>query len=366
MMEAHMTFEAGPTSTSVSTPSFGMDAGVTADQAIALLPETAQSRLIALRQRKADLHAAMPSFEDIHDLAATKARHANRIADLTRRKTEGGFGLDASALQVVTERRQLERAEKELTRLSQLKEIRAARWQAAAQLERSVVEWVTSGGVPVGCVVEPVEDAPISELLKKGETINDGVDRYRNRLREFRADAHRVRSSAFPSADVKAKFRQQISQLAETGRPDVDAAIEHFQPVSFAMTTLQSMVHNSEAPAIGFTETIDALGLVCFLFGDQVIARVEAEIDQAADDKSALSEVERQNRLATIMVDALAIERLECALIFAAEAKGEVIDFRADTSAQSVLGVRLITAPYQAPNYDGHAFTVTQPFGGRR
>ena len=35
------------------------------------------------------------------------------------------------------------------------------------------------------------------------------------------------------------------------------------------------------------------------------------------------------------------IERSECSLIWAAEAKGEVIDFRPTTSPQAVLGVQL-------------------------
>jgi hypothetical protein len=38
----------------------------------------------------------------------------------------------------------------------------------------------------------------------------------------------------------------------------------------------------------------------------------------------------------------LQIERAEAAIIFAAEAQGEVIPFRADTSPMAVLGVRLV------------------------
>ena len=51
--------------------------------------------------------------------------------------------------------------------------------------------------------------------------------------------------------------------------------------------------------------------------------------------------------LATIGADALTIERAECALIWHAESKGEVLPFRADTSPLAVLGVRLVQAPYR-------------------
>jgi hypothetical protein len=66
---------------------------------------------------------------------------------------------------------------------------------------------------------------------------------------------------------------------------------------------------------------------------------------KVADDKAALSQQQREEMEAQISSDMLAIERAECALIWHAEANGEVIDFRSDTSPVAVLGVRLITAP---------------------
>ena len=53
----------------------------------------------------------------------------------------------------------------------------------------------------------------------------------------------------------------------------------------------------------------------------------------------------------------LMIERSECSLIWAAEAKGEVIDFRPTTSPQAVLCVRLDRQPDQeAPRHLTHQF----------
>ena len=51
---------------------------------------------------------------------------------------------------------------------------------------------------------------------------------------------------------------------------------------------------------------------------------------------------------AEISTSVLMIERSECSLIWAVEAKGEVIDFRPPTtSPQAVLGVRLDRQPDQ-------------------
>jgi hypothetical protein len=55
-----------------------------------------------------------------------------------------------------------------------------------------------------------------------------------------------------------------------------------------------------------------------------------------------LSQQQRERMEAQIMADALLAERGECSLIWAAEAAGEIIDFRFDTTPQSLLGVRLV------------------------
>jgi hypothetical protein len=104
-----------------------------------------------------------------------------------------------------------------------------------------------------------------------------------------------------------------MAQQFETGRPNVEGALGHFQPVTFATTTLRSVGCNTNSQgAVAFSEAFDPLALVCFLFRDQVIGKLSAEIDAVADDnKAALSEAERAKR--EVVADALVIERAECA-----------------------------------------------------
>jgi hypothetical protein len=69
---------------------------------------------------------------------------------------------------------------------------------------------------------------------------------------------------------------------------------------------------------------------------------------------------------ATIMIDALAIERQEVALIFEAERQGSIIEFRNDTSPQALLGVGLVTAPRQTSGTSPeHAWDVGYGNGKR-
>jgi hypothetical protein len=252
---------------------------------------------------------------------------------------------------VTTEQRKRERAETELARLETLRETRTARWTAVGALERNITDWLMHG-IPGDVVLESVADRPLSELLVKadGGRFDKAIERYRLRLRELGADLHRARSSPWPSSVAKAAATELITRLADAGQPNLDGAIEHNAPIAFAQARLTSTVYNVPTPgAIAFSEHFDALATMAWLWRDQMIAKLHAEIDAVADDVHARDHQQRETLEAQIASDMLSAERAECSLIWAADAKGEIIDFRNDTSSVAVLGVELRTVPQRAP-----------------
>jgi hypothetical protein len=97
------------------------------------------------------------------------------------------------------------------------------------------------------------------------------------------------------------------------------------------------------------------------LFKDQLLAKISAGLDEAADDKAALSQPQREEMEAQISSDMLAIERAEVACIWHAEAQNnEILDFRVDTSPQSLLGLRLVNRPRASPSGTSpeHAYDI--------
>jgi hypothetical protein len=74
------------------------------------------------------------------------------------------------------------------------------------------------------------------------------------------------------------------------------------------------------------------------------LAKINAGFDEIADDKVALSQAQREEAEARISADMLATERSECSLIWIAESRGEVIDFRSTTTPMAVLGVCTVAA----------------------
>jgi hypothetical protein len=69
----------------------------------------------------------------VREAAEAVTVHQRRISDLTRLKSEGGFGLSDDAGTVIAERKKLERAVAERDRQQALYEVRGARWDACAQ-----------------------------------------------------------------------------------------------------------------------------------------------------------------------------------------------------------------------------------------
>jgi hypothetical protein len=187
------------------------------------------------------------------------------------------------------------------------------------------------------------------------------------RVRELAAGRHRVNSSAWPSSLLKQEAKAQIQQWAEAATPDFDSMVEHHSPLVLPTVSVSSLVRGTETPALAFGEVIDPR-LVCWVLMDQLVAKVNAGLDEVADDKHALDQKQREEMLAQINMDYLAAERNEVACIWHAEAQqGEVIDLRSTTTAQAVLGLRLVNRPRAngSGTSAGHAFDVVMP-GQRR
>lgn len=153
--------------------------------------------------------------------------------------------------------------------------------------------------------------------LAKGEaSIIDANENRRRRVRELKADLHRLESAPYPSADAKRRLREQIAALAQRGA-QVSLLIEHAEgEIVWATRSLQSQVLNSERAAVAFAETPDTLTTLVWAIKDKIIAKLDQEIDAEADDPAALSAEARATQAAEVLLDLLDIERQESALVW--------------------------------------------------
>jgi hypothetical protein len=130
--------------------------------------------------------------------------------------------------------------------------------------------------------------------------------------------------------------------------------------IEFPTQRLASQVIGAEQRALAFTETADALAVICWLHRDALVKRLDAEIDAEADDKAALSHADREVRSAEVQCDILEQERLEAAAVWLAQSQGLLVEHRPDCSALAILGCRLITAPRASNGHTSpeHGFNV--------
>jgi hypothetical protein len=138
------------------------------------------------------------------------------------------------------------------------------------------------------------------------------------------------------SSHAKRLALEQISALAERGAPDVLGLIERGHLISWPERELQYALRQV---AISVEREFDPLALIAYLCRPQLIAAVNKEIDSLADDKSALSAKEREERAQTIQRDILEVEFEEESLVMQALENGLKIIRRSDADPRAVLGL---------------------------
>jgi hypothetical protein len=138
--------------------------------------------------------------------------------------------------------------------------------------------------------------------------------------------------------------------------------------IEFPRVLTRAQVHNvPKAPAaVAYTELVDPVALIAFLFSDFLIAALDREIDAEADDPSSLSSEARAKAEAETMGDLLAVERDESALLWEAQKQGLACEHRADCSPLAILQCRLITTPHAVPSLGSSLEHAIDFVGGRR
>ncbi|MGX1353003.1 hypothetical protein AB7M49_006612 [Bradyrhizobium elkanii] len=339
-----------PTGSVVASPLPGM-MQINATDAMDVLPPAAREQVEAMKLRAEELGALYrENFASEQAARISIVKHEQRITELQKPRSMGGYGLDDDAQQVVAERRKLDRARADLNRLLAAQEPRNAESQRIGGLLRNIEAAIAAR--PAGTIGAMVEiDVPaVKDVL-------GAVEAKRRRLRELESDLQRTRCAPWPSSAVKAWMREQIEQLAETGRPDATAAVEHNEPIGFPAQSRQVEIHNVPGGgAIGFSEQPNSIGLIAWLFKDALIAALDREIDEAADDGEALTIEQRREQEVEIQRDMLATAREEVMLVDRAEKQGQHVAHRADIHPLALLQIAWIVAPPPAAREgDGEA-----------
>ena len=116
-----------------------------------------------------------------------------------------------------------------------------------------VETWLKSGR-PGGTALEDFEGDP--PTLNKNETVLDAIERLRRRVRELKADLHRIASAPYPSSYAKQQMREQIEALAMQGAPVLSDVIEQDGKIIWPTQSVRSQVYNADSHAIAVAELL--------------------------------------------------------------------------------------------------------------
>ncbi|WP_141713676.1 hypothetical protein [Bradyrhizobium elkanii] len=328
---------------------------INAADALDVLPPAAREQVEAMKLRAEELGALYrENFASEQAARISIVKSEQRIAELQKPRSMGGYGCDDDSQQVVAERRKLDRARADLARLLAAQAPRDAENARLGRLLQNIEAAIAAR--PAGTVAQTVE---IEVPNFKGNVL-DAIEARRRRLRELESDRARCRAAPWPSATAKARMREQIETLAESGRPDATAPVEHNEPIGFPTQSRQVEIYNVPgAAAIGFVEQPNSIGLIAWLFKDALIAALDREIDEAADDGEALTIDQRREQEAEVLRDMLATAREEVMLVDRAEKQGQHVAHRADIDPLALLSIAWTVAPPPAAREgDGEAGLV--------
>ena len=225
-------------------------------------------------------------------------------------------------------------AKTNIGRLDRLVEVRADRMGQLSRLLSSIDAYLGEGlGAVAGAIKLYKGPAPSP---RKRETPTEAVERCRRRLRELDADRHKVASAPWLSAEAKRRARAEIDALAERGQPSVMPLIEsRDESIYWAARQFTDVVIGGRVvSAVGDPQ---ALPLLFWLNRDAIVEKIEAQIDEIADDQNALTNEQREEQIREIDRDRLAVQREEEFWVGAAIDGGANILRRADADARAVL-----------------------------
>lgn len=328
-----------PSPTGTAGPLPGM-MSMNPDRLLDVLPEQARERYHALEQERDEAGVLVRAIvEDQQRLQIEIQRHQGRIRQLQTARGMGGHDLTDDAVQVTHERRALDEKRAEQRRLNARNDDQGAKFQRAAALLHAIDKAIVGRPRATTGAMVTVELPPI-----KGNILDRVADR-RRRLRELQVDLVRCRSAPWPSSVAKERMREQVAQLAAQGAPDVTGAVEHGSEIAFPVQSRQVDIHNVPGGAIGFAEQPNSIELIAFLFKDTLVSKLDALIDECADDPAAMTAEQRQKAIAEIERDMLMVAHEECRLVEAAQKQGLPAMYRTDCDPLAVLAINWVPAP---------------------
>ena len=211
-------------------------------------------------------------------------------------------------------------ANRELARMLAKQTAQQVRFRESSQLLAGLEHWLQN--LPRNVVLEDIKKH--SKPKFKGSAV-EAVEAIRDKLKTLRKDISAVQRATPTAEEMKAAVRATVQANGDRARPKITAT-EHKFDVTFGTLDFS-------------TRAITPFEIECWLHPDDVVAKLDAEIDALPVSPLALSAADKAARLEELSAAMLSLERDEEALI---AGSAQEIARRPQADPRAVLGVIIV------------------------
>lgn len=185
----------------------------------------------------------------------------------------------------------------------------------------------------------PARGDAAAEWMSAAKSAPADIEALRSKIVQLREGIAEVRSAPPTTQEVKDKMRIQVAAMSARARPNILEAVELGRDIKFPQLSVQSQVATGIGLGTAYVSQSDTFGFFCWLHGDEIIARLEAEIDELADDEGTMTAEDKAAKEKELHAEILAIEREEEVIIEQLEMSGAAVARREDADIRAVLGL---------------------------
>ena len=199
--------------------------------------------------------------------------------------------------------------------------------------------------------------------LAKGETLATAIDRLGQQAKELRLRLAEIEQAPQPSAQARARLKEQFAALARRGEISVDQLLQREGgQISFPETQVTLKVYNVAEPAAAAIGQIpDIVAMLVYANHDSLLALQDKKLAAAgaASDARALTIEQRQKQMAQTMDALFAVELDQATLTLQAWESGLAVEANTDLLPAAWLAVaNVVPPPADKTTSPGHAYSA--------
>ncbi|RWD65506.1 MAG: hypothetical protein EOS36_07330 [Mesorhizobium sp.] len=334
------------------------------------LPATSVAKLMKLIEAATDAHVPVAAFSKKVDEARNTYQKASADHARLEEAIERGYviretvsyakppGFDAAAPEKTRGQQPTYQVVRDLdhTKINEsqrdVASIKAEFERLTAKLAEVTKLW-TCHCRPLSAVEKYLRSLPVGSRLtaaaspaaRQRKPSDAEIAKAREIVASLKAELADVVAAPIPSSEAKAAARKLVLDLAQKGAPRLfDLAYGAFR-IEFPTVRRGVDAHGQVSGAGGFvtargsTYQVDPLAVLAWQDPEKMIAALDRDIDEIADDKAAIDASVRASREKEIAKRILAAERDEEALIEQGLAAGLNLARRLDMDPRAILGI---------------------------